>query len=64
LRLTAGYNLTYISSVVRPGGQVNTNVNTTQIAGLPLVGPADPTVTMNTTSVWLQGFTTGLDFRF
>jgi hypothetical protein len=64
MRLTVGYNLTYISSVVRPGGQVNTNVNTTQIAGQPLFGPPDPTVTMNTTSVWLQGFTTGLDFRF
>jgi hypothetical protein len=64
MRLTVGYNLTYISSVVRPGGQVNTNVNTTQIAGQPLVGPPDPTVTMNTTSIWLQGFTTGIDFRF
>ncbi len=64
MRLTAGYNLTYISSVVRPGGQIDTNVNTTQIAGLPLVGPADPTVKFHDTSVWLQGFTTGIDMRF
>lgn len=64
VRLTVGYNLTYISSVVRPGGQVDTNVNMTQIAGLPLIGPPDPAVTMDTTSVWLQGFTTGIDMRF
>src|SRR5262249_51264049 len=64
MRVTVGYNLTYVSSVVRPGGQIDTNVNTTQIAGLPLVGPPDPTVKLDTTSIWLQGFTTGIDMRF
>jgi hypothetical protein len=64
LRATVGYNFTYISNVIRPGDQVDLNVNSSQFAGLPLVGPADPAVLMDTTSIWLQGFTLGADLRF
>jgi len=64
LLLTVGYNFTYVTSVIRPGDQVDLNVNTTQIAGLPLVGPAVPAASFDATSMWLQGFTTGLDLRF
>ncbi len=64
LRVTAGYNFTYVSSVIRPGGQIDTNVNTTQIAGQPLVGPAVPHASVSDTSIWLQGVTMGLDLRF
>jgi hypothetical protein len=64
LRLTVGYNFTYVSNVIRPGDQIDLNVNTTQIAGLPLVGPAVPTASLDDTSIWLQGFTTGIDMRF
>lgn len=64
LRLTVGYNFTYISHVLRPGDQVDLTVNTTQIAGLPLVGPTRPQASLNDTSIWLQGITAGLDLRF
>jgi hypothetical protein len=64
VRLTVGYNLTWVTNVLRPGEQIDTNVNTTQIAGLPLVGPASPAATLDESTVWLQGFTTGLDMRF
>ena len=64
MRLTVGYNFTYISSVLRPGNQIDTTVNTTQIAGLPLVGPARPAAQMDTTGIWLQGITAGFDMRF
>jgi len=64
MRLTVGYNFTYITNVIRPGGNVDLNVNTTQIAGLPLVGPAQPGVLWDETSIWLQGVTAGMDFRF
>jgi hypothetical protein len=50
--------------VLRPGDQVDLTVNTTQIAGLPLVGPARPAATLDETTIWLQGVTTGLDMRF
>jgi hypothetical protein len=64
MRVTVGYNFTYVTNVLRPGGQIDTSVNTTQIAGLPLVGPAQPAATLDDTSIWLQGITAGLDFRF
>lgn len=64
LRLTVGYNFTYVSSVLRPGDQVDLSVNTTQIAGLPLVGDPVPAVSMSTSGMWLQGLSAGLDFRF
>ncbi len=64
VRVTVGYNFTYISSVIRPGDQVDLNVNTTQFAGQPLVGPAVPSTSVSDTSIWLQGITMGLDARF
>lgn len=64
LRLTVGYNFTYVTQVLRPGDQIDLNVNTTQIAGQPLVGPASPSVPFDSTSIWLQGITGGLDLRF
>ncbi len=64
LRLTVGYNFTYVSSVLRPGNQIDTTVNLTQFAGMPLVGPARPAAMMDPTSIWLQGVTAGLDLRF
>jgi hypothetical protein len=63
-RLTVGYNFTYVTNVLRPGDQVDTSVNETQIAGLPLVGPARPAATLNETDIWLQGVSAGLDFTF
>ena len=42
LRITVGYNFTYVTRVLRPGDQVDTTVNGTQIAGGTLVGPRAP----------------------
>jgi hypothetical protein len=64
LRLTVGSNFTYVTNVLRPGNQIDTSVNETQIAGLPLVGPARPAATLNETDIWLQGVSAGLDFTF
>jgi hypothetical protein len=64
LRVNVGYNFTYVSSVLRPGNQIDTTVNTTQIAGLPLIGPAQPQATVNASGVWLQGITAGFDLYF
>ncbi|MBI2827521.1 MAG: BBP7 family outer membrane beta-barrel protein [Planctomycetia bacterium] len=64
LRLTVGYNFTYVTRVLRPGDQVDTTVNTTQVAGGTLVGPARPQTPFRDTGLWLQGVTAGLDLRF
>ncbi len=64
LRVTVGYNFTYVTRVLRPGDQVDTTVNTTQVAGGALVGPASPHAPFSDTGLWLQGVTAGLDLRF
>lgn len=64
LRITVGYNFTYVTRVLRPGDQVDTTVNGTQIAGGTLVGPVCPQVLFNDTGIWLQGVTAGFDLTF
>ena len=76
LRLFAGYNFLYMSSVVRPGDQIDVNVNpafrpasgTTPGFGNfqspALAGPRVPAVLMSTTGYWAQGLTFGLMYRF
>lgn len=63
VRATFGYNFTYVSRVVRPGNEVDLVVNPNQ-SQQQIVGPARPEVKYNPTDLWLQGFTTGVEFRF
>lgn len=62
-RATVGYNFAWISSVARPGNQIDTLVSIP-----PTPGGAQPVKTPvyldNPTSIWMQGITTGLEYRF
>jgi hypothetical protein len=66
----AGYDLVYWSQVVRPGNQINHNVNLTQNAVLDpnglgrLVGPAQPAPLFNRSDFWAQGINLGLEVRY
>ena len=66
-RLFVGYDYMYWNQVVRPGSQIDRNVNPTQSTlfgnGL-LAGPASPTPLFNRTDFWAQGITVGLEFKF
>jgi len=64
LRVYAGYDVMYWSSVMRPGDQIDTVVNTTQIAPGTLVGPARPMFQNQVTDLWLQGLTVGFEVRY
>jgi hypothetical protein len=70
IRIFAGYDLMYWNGVVRPGSQVNRNVNLTQNAVLDpngagaLVGAAQPTPLFVRSDFWAQGVTFGLEFRY
>ena len=65
-----GYSFLYVSNVVRPGNQINRNINPTQSVSytgdLPvnLEGPAQPTFNFNSTSFWAQGVSIGLSVAF
>jgi hypothetical protein len=58
------------SGVLRPGNQINHNVNLSQNAVLDpngvgtLVGPAQPAFLLNRSDFWAQGVSIGLEFRY
>ena len=80
--LNVGYRLTpqatvylawsflYASNVVRPGEQINRNINPTQTVSygndppVSPVGPAQPTFSFSTTDFWAQTLSIGLAYRF
>jgi Putative beta barrel porin-7 (BBP7) len=68
LRIFAGYDFLYWSSVVRPGDQIDLNVSP---SFRPTIfgpgaggGPRQPAVLYNTSAYWAQGFTFGLMYRY
>src|SRR5262249_6596375 len=68
LRAFVGYTFLYWTQVVRPGEQINLNVNSTQIATSllfgPLAGPAQPSFSFRHSDFWAQGLNLGVEFRF
>lgn len=66
LRATAGYTFVYFSNVVRPGDQIDLDVNPNLFPPEvnPFVGPERPRFMFRETDFWAQGFNVGADFRF
>jgi hypothetical protein len=68
LRLYVGYDFLYWSSVVRPGGQVNTTINQTQVPSSPFFGPfsgpAQPAPLFMTRDFWVQGVNFGVEVHY
>jgi Putative beta barrel porin-7 (BBP7) len=67
LRATVGYDFLYVSDVLRPGNQIDANVNANQ-SGLfgtgTIQSPALPAPLLQRSDYWAQGITFGLEFRF
>jgi hypothetical protein len=63
LRLSVGYSLVYGSTVVQPGNQVDTVINSSQIDGA-LNGEARPRFLFHTSDYWVQGVNLGLTFDY
>jgi hypothetical protein len=67
LRLFVGYDFMYWNQVVRPGNQIDRNINLTQsplLGNGALTGPASPAPVLSRTDFWAQGITFGLEFRY
>lgn len=70
LQLFVAYDFIDLSDVVRPGSQINPNVNPnfqpTGVPGFPpsMVGPRQPAPTFATSNFWAQGVNLGLLYRF
>lgn len=61
VRVSAGYTFLYWSNVVRPAEQIDFEVNTAQIFGVP---PLRPMSMFNTTDFWVHGVNFGLTVRY
>jgi hypothetical protein len=70
MRARFGYSFLYVSSVARPGQQIDHVINPTQspaLTGNPgaaLVGAARPGLPVASTDFWAQGLNFGLDFTY
>jgi hypothetical protein len=67
LQFTVGYDFLYWSSVVRPGAQVNRDINLSQSSLLgsgSLTGPAQPVAPLTRTDFFANGLNIGLELRW
>ena len=68
IRLFAGYQFLYLNNAVRPGNQLDRNINPTQNAlfnaGANIVGPLSPLPVFRSTDFWAQGINVGFELRF
>jgi Putative beta barrel porin-7 (BBP7) len=62
--LLTGYSLIVFNDVLRTGRQIDRAVNTSQIGGDPLIGPARPAFAFDHSNLVLQGFNVGLEYRW
>lgn len=64
LRATMGYTLIYWGKVMRPGEQVDLNINPTQIPPGTLAGSPEPRFSFASNDLWVHGLNAGLEYRF
>lgn len=64
LSLSVGYTFLWWSKMAFAGDQLDTNINTTQLNGGGVVGPADPSFTFNDTDFWVQSIDIGLNWNY
>ena len=67
MRLSVGYNFLYWSDVVRPGMQIDRNINTNQVPNFgvaPFNTNPPPQRLFRSTDFWAQGLTLGAELNF
>jgi hypothetical protein len=68
-KVFVGYNFLYLSSVIRPAGLINPNVDAARIPnftnGVPVLpGPGQPSPVFRTSDFFAQGISFGMQFRW
>jgi hypothetical protein len=66
LKAVFGYTLVYLSPVVRPGDQIDLDVNPDLLPpeAVPFTGPLRPRFVLHDADYWAQGFSVGLDYSW
>lgn len=63
-KLTLGYTGIYWSNVVRPGDQIDLDINKFLIAPPTVVSGSHPSFAFDTTDYWVQGLNFGCEYRW
>jgi hypothetical protein len=69
IRAFVGYDFLYWNNVVRPGGQIDRNIDITLIPNFPVPGAVPtgqnrPSAPQSGSDFWAQGMTVGLEIRY
>lgn len=66
LSFDVGYSLLWVTEIARTGGQIDLNVNPSQLPGNRgnLVGPAAPLPVLDSSDMWLQGMNFGVVWEY
>jgi hypothetical protein len=71
IQLSVGYNMMYVSSVIRTGSQIDDTINPSQLAPLPLArggggpsGESRPQPSLNDSDLWMHGINFGAELRW
>jgi hypothetical protein len=68
IRIFAGYNFLYWTGVLRPGDQIDRNLDVSRIPNFPVLAPSvstiHPAVPFKTTDFWATGVSVGIEFRY
>jgi hypothetical protein len=64
IRGFVGYNFLFWSNVVRPGQQIDLNVNPNLLPPVVAGGPNRPAFSFNGSNFWVQGIQFGIDIRW
>ena len=64
LTITIGYDFLYWSNVVRPGNQIDHNLNPTQFPGAGVTGPLLPAPQFNRSDFFVNGMNFGLTSKY
>jgi hypothetical protein len=68
IRVFAGYNFLYWTGVMRPGDQIDRNLDVTRIPNFPVaatpLSTVHPAVPFKSTDFWAQGINIGIEFRY
>jgi hypothetical protein len=67
-RVFVGYDFLLLSSVIRPGDQIDPNINVSFIPNFYSNAPASPLLrpapTLKDTNFWAQGISIGMEIRY
>lgn len=64
ITVTVGYTFLYFTRMALAGDQIDTNINSSQLTGGVLGGPADPTFAFRDTDFWVQSVDLGLSWAY